>query len=292
MPTDADFLGLTQIDDHRFGFSVINHLSRLDGYLYGGTAIAVSMAAAQVVTQRPTVWMTTQFVATAPPGEELTVTVEVLAPGKRTNQVSVRGTDPSGQTMFASLGATGHPRDGLTGEFENRPEVTPPEESPQWMGPLASRAELVGVEPRPLPADTGFAAAIEFRDPEILRHPDSGPGRMCLWVRRRDSVPITPAVAGFIADMVPLSLSHAAGVVAGGTSLDNTIRVGSFDETEWVLLDLRPHLAAGDYGHGVAHIWSESGHLLATASQSASMFEFDPNNLPWDRKNKNRNKQT
>jgi acyl-CoA thioesterase len=286
MPTDADFLGLTRIDDNRFGFSVANHLARLDGYLYGGTAIAVSMAASEAVTDRTTVWMTTQFVATAPPGAEITVTVEVLAPGRRTNQVSVKGTDPSGKVMFASLGATGHHRDGLSGEFENRPEVASPVDAPQWMGPLASRAELAGVEAKPLPPDMGFAAAIEFRQPEVLKHPDDGPGRLCLWVRRHDSVPVTPAVAAFMADMVPLSLSHAAGVFAGGTSLDNTIRVGAFDETEWVLLDLRPHLAAGDYGHGAAHIWSESGHLLATASQSASMFQFDPMNLPWDKKNK------
>lgn len=48
-----------------------------------------------------------------------------------------------------------------------------------------------------------------------------------------------------------------------------TIRLGSFEETEWILLDLRPHFAAGGYGHGVAQVWSENSHLLAAASQTA-----------------------
>jgi acyl-CoA thioesterase len=284
MNADAEFLGLTPLDDAgRFHFTVVNHLSRLDGHLYGGTAIAVSIAAAEAVSGRPAVWMATQFVATAPPGEEVTVYAEVLAPGRRTNQVRVTGTNPGGDVMFASLGATGHHRDGLSGVFENAPVVDAPDDSPPWGGPLAGRAELAGIEPRPFPRGVGFTAAIEFREPTIHRHPDPGPGRSCLWVRRLDRTPATPAIVAFIADMVPLSVSHAAGVVAGGISLDNTIRIGEFDETEWVLVDLRPHLAAGDYGHGAAHIWSESGHLLATASQSSSMFRFDPANIPWAR---------
>ena len=77
-----------------------------------------------------------------------------------------------------------------------------------------------------------------------------------------------------------MSVAHALGVVTGGTSLDNTIRIGSFVGTEWVLLDLRPHLAAGGYGHGVANIWSEDGHLLATASQTAAMRPFDLADIP------------
>ena len=33
-------------------------------------------------------------------------------------------------------------------------------------------------------------------------------------------------------------------------------------------------VAVGGYGHGAVQIWTEDGHLLATASQSASMFEI------------------
>jgi acyl-CoA thioesterase len=283
---DADFLGLERAEGPgRFAFTVENHLARLDGRLYGGTAIAVSIVAAELVSGRAGVWMTTQFVSTAPARERIGVHAEVLAPGRRTNQVRVTGTDSSGAVMFASLGATGHHRaDGLAGVFEHRPEVTPPAASEPRGGPFATMLRNAGVDPDalpPMPRDVGFSASVEFREPEVLAHPDPGPGRICMWVRRRDGVPVTAATAAFMADMVPLSLAHGCGVVGGGISLDNTIRIGAFEPTEWVLIDLRPHLVVGDYGHGVAHIWSESGSLLATASQSASMFRFDLGGAPW-----------
>jgi acyl-CoA thioesterase len=123
-----------------------------------------------------------------------------------------------------------------------------------------------------------------MRAAEVLDHPDAGPGRICMWLRRKDREAVSPALAAFMADMVPMSVALACGAMAGGTSLDNSIRIGTFVETEWILLDLRPHLAAGDYGHGSAHIWSEGGHLMATASQTASMIRFDPTQPPpWSR---------
>lgn len=284
---DTDFLGLTRIGDTgRFHFTVTGRLGRLDGRLYGGAAIAVSISAAEQVSQRPALWMTTQFVATAEHGAEITVDVEVLAPGKRTNQVRVTGTGADGSTMFASLGATGHHLPGgLTGSFERPPVVSHPDNSQPWASPFSGILEAAGVDASalPLPTHTGFISVIEIRRATITDHPDPGPGRVCLWVRRRDRASITPALAAYMADMVPMSVALACGVVAGGTSLDNSIRIGSFVETEWILLDLRPHLAAGDYGHGTAHVWSQDGHLMATASQTASMRRFDLAAPPWAR---------
>ncbi|MEZ5257043.1 MAG: thioesterase family protein [Ilumatobacteraceae bacterium] len=283
MHSDADFLGLTPSDEPgRYHFTVENHLARLDGRLYGGTAIGASIATAELVTERRALWMTTQFIATAPPGAEIDVLTEVLAPGRRTNQVRITGTDAAGDIMFASLGATGHYKaDGLAGTFERAPEVSPPHESSPWANPFVGIARNAGitVEFPNFPKDLGFNGALDFREPTVEQHPDPGPGRMCVWARRRDRVAITPAIAAYIADMVPLSVAHACGVLAGGISLDNSIRIGAFEATEWVLIDLRPHLAVGDYGHGTAHVWSEAGTLLATASQTASMMRFDPADL-------------
>jgi acyl-CoA thioesterase len=284
MTSDADFLGLTPGDGPgRYSFEVANHLARLDGRLYGGTAIAVSIVVAEHVSDRTALWMTTQFVATAPANAQISVVAEVLAAGRRTNQVRVTGTDEHGATMFASLGATGHHRpDGLTGVFESAPTVTGPDDSEPWASPFVGMVRNAGIEAEmpAMPSDLGFSSVIEFREPAIRTHPDPGPGRVCLWVRRRDRTPATPALVAYMADMVPLSVAHACGVVAGGVSLDNSIRLGAFESTEWLLVDLRPHMAVGDYGHGAAHIWSENGQLLATASQSASMLHFDLSNLP------------
>ena len=268
----------------RFTFQVQSHLARLDGYLYGGTAIAASMVSAEELTGRETVWMTTLFVATAPPGETVSIHAEILAAGRRTNQVRVTGIDGAGATMFASLGTTGHRRQGgIEGVFESMPEVTSPDDSPVLDGLFAKVMQNAGYDQMPpLPQKASFLSTMEMRDPEVRSHPDDGPGRLCVWVRRRDRRPITPAMVAYMADVVPLSVAHAAGVVAGGVSLDNSIRVGSHTDTEWVLLDLRPHMATGDYGHGVVHAWSEQGGLLATAGQSASMKNFDMDNLPWE----------
>lgn len=287
---DASFLGLHSEDEGRFRFTVVDRLSRMDARLYGGTAIAVSIATAEELTKRPVLWMTTQFVATAAQDTEIDVLAEVLAPGKRTNQVRITGTGADGTAVFASLGATGHHREGgMTGEFERMPKVTPPSDADDGSGnPFSVMARSAGVErpeaPPSMPRDTGFASVIEMRAADVVDHPDPGPGRVCMWLRRKDGEAITPALAAFMADMVPMSVALACGAMAGGTSLDNSIRIGTFVETEWILLDLRPHLAAGDYGHGSAHIWSESGHLMATASQTASMIRFDPGQPPpWSR---------
>lgn len=282
MQSDADLLGLVRIGDGRFRFVVEPHLARLDARLYGGTAIAVSMAAAGLVTDQRPLWMTTQFVATIAQGEPVDVDAEVLAPGRRTKQVRVTGTAADGTTIFASLGATGTPRDdGLTGTFEHMPKVGSPDDAAAWVSPFSAFANKLGEAPA-MPKKIGFTKLIELRGATVEEHPDDGPGRVCVWARRRDGEPITPAVAAFIADMVPMSVAHGFDVLAGGTSLDNTVRVGAFQPTEWVLLDLRAHGAAGDYGHGVCHVWSPDGHWLATASQTCSMRRLDPDNLPWN----------
>ena len=285
MHTDAEFLGLERRDGPgRFHFVVADRLTRLDGRLYGGTAIAVSVTAAEQTSERSALWMTTQFVSSVAEGDEVEVLVEVLAPGKRTNQVRVTGTSSEGEVVFASLGATGHHRDGgLSGEFEHCPTVGPPSEATRWDSPFAGlmRAAGIDLDLPEVPMDKGFNAVVELREPKVVHHPDHGPGRMCLWIRRRDRQEITPAMASYLADVVPMSIANACGVAAGGTSLDNSIRIGSFVPSEWILLDLRPHLAVGDYGHGAVHIWSEEGHLMATASQTASMFRIDEMKLRW-----------
>jgi acyl-CoA thioesterase len=38
--------------------------------------------------------------------------------------------------------------------------------------------------------------------------------------------------------------------------------------TEWILLDGHVHFAGNGLGYGLAHLWSETGTLLGTASQT------------------------
>lgn len=267
---DHTFLGLRPgaTPSHRRA-TVGSNLARGDERLYGGGAIAISVAAAEAVTGRDALWMTTQFVSTTTLGSEIDVEVEVLAGGYRTAQVRVTATGPEG-VVFASLGATGTHRDGWpSGGFERMPTVTGPEDGePGFPGRPRAIDEAHT-------AEVGWHLAVDMRSAEVLDHPDPGPGRMCLWMRREDGGPITPALAGYLADMVPLSIMAGLGVLGAGTSLDNTLRVGPWADTEWLLLDLRPHSAVGGYGHGSAHLWTQDGHLLATASQTASLLRFE-----------------
>ncbi len=260
---DEEFLGLREVGEGRFAFDVTSRLARADERLYGGAAVALSVAAAAAETGRDALWVTTQFVSTAMLGRTVDLQVEVLAAGRRTSQVRVTATTDDG-VVFASLGACGVLRpDGLAGTFEERPQVSRPDEGP------------LGFQPSGRDGESGWHTAVEVRIAEIHSHPDPGPGRVCLWLRRSDRGPVTPALAGYLADLVPLSIVRGCGVTGAGTSLDNTIRIGAAAETEWILLDLRPNLAVGSYGHGIANVWTEDGRLLAVASQTASLMELD-----------------
>jgi acyl-CoA thioesterase len=79
---------------------------------------------------------------------------------------------------------------------------------------------------------------------------------------------------GYLADYVPLAVMLALGVPGAGTSLDNTLRLGAEVDGDWVLIDGRGDLAARGYGHGSILLWSESGALLAVATQTAMLRRF------------------
>ena len=108
---------------------------------------------------------------------------------------------------------------------------------------------------------------------------------MALWGRLRPGAlgsrtsRMTRAAIALLADMVPPAIARAAGLVGGGVSLDNSLRFGTLpDDVEWVLLELRGHMASGSHGHGSVRIWTEDGRLVAVGGQSANMryaFGFD-----------------
>src|SRR5687768_12072027 len=102
---DEAFLGLADGDaPGRTSFVIAPHLARFDRRLYGGTAIAVSLAAAERVTGREALWATTQFSSTAMLGDRVDCLVEELARGRRTSQVRITAT-AGGEVVFVALGA-------------------------------------------------------------------------------------------------------------------------------------------------------------------------------------------
>jgi acyl-CoA thioesterase len=257
-------------------FVLTPDLGRHDGALYGGTGAAAAVMMMETATQRDAVWVATQFVAQARIGERIDLVAHVLAEGKRIAQVHVVATVDD-RIIFTALGATAHPRpNGLTGQYDDMPRVSPPEHS----APLHRGGALSDM------AERGFNRNLEFRE-ATFEAPQ--PRAMALWARLTGpGRGVTNAGVAFVADMVPGAIARAAGKLGGGFSLDNGLRFAEIPETEWVLLHLRGDVASHGYGHGSFTAWSLEGALLATGSQTASMAhvfdgEDDPRMEEWRR---------
>jgi acyl-CoA thioesterase len=120
----------------------------------------------------------------------------------------------------------------------------------------------------------GFTEQVEYRLANVLG-PNKGAPPLALWARLDAGRSITPAGIAFMADMVPGAIARAAGLVGGGTSLDNSLRFGRIpDGEEWVLLELRGQMAVGAHAHGSVKVWTRSGALVAVGGQSANMMHM------------------
>ena len=254
------FFGLEMGDGARAGIlPVAERVRTPDGRLYGGAMLGVAITAMETATERRIVWATTQFVASAPHGARIEVVVEELARGGRTSQVLVRGATSDGP-MFTAIGATG--TEGLD-PFEPTYLAAPDAPAPEECPPLLAPAEL---EERGYRTVTDIRAAGEVgaaRPPQLL-----------IWARTPGHCTTLPAMLALVADHLPLTLGRLAGFEGAGASLDNSLRVGPRAQHDWVLLECRPELGAGGYGHGTVYLWSPEGVLLAIGSQSSRMRAF------------------
>jgi acyl-CoA thioesterase len=102
-------------------------------------------------------------------------------------------------------------------------------------------------------------------------HGEPGSADSALWARVPGHLTPSAATLAIFGDYVSGGVSHPLGLRTMGRSLDNTLRVAQLKPTEWVLCDIRMHALIGGYAQGVAFLWSETGELLATASQSLAV---------------------
>ncbi|MEM9516688.1 MAG: thioesterase family protein [Actinomycetota bacterium] len=228
-------------------------------FLYGGSAIAASIEAAEVATDRSLQWVTTQFIGSPQPGDDIDIVVETGAAGRATSQIEVVGSI-DGRPMFTSLCALTSKSSGDARAFVAMPDVPPPHECPDMSEPFAVDAGGTFFDH----LERRIAAGAWALD--AVDHPQPGPLR--LWCRIPDQRIGSPATQAFVADIIPLAVCAALGIVPGGTSLDNTVRVIDRAPTEWVLLDVRPEGYHQGIGHGSLDIWSDDGRLIGTAQQT------------------------
>lgn len=267
------FLGLQQSHNpYRWSMEMKPHVLTIGGFLFGGCGLGAAISALEGTTGRPVVWATAQYLSFARPGEFLDIDVTVAVGGRHTSQgrVVCHVGNREILTVNAALGA----RDfDPAGQWERMPDVPPPDDCPRrehFVGEgdsISSRMEQRLVKGRSiaeLPGAPGDGQALMWaRIPEVIEGVDA----------------TTLAVLG---DFVPMGVGQALGILGGGNSLDNTLRVARLVPTEWVLLDIRVHSVHHGFGHGLVHMFAEDGTLLATASQSCIVryWRGDPRTEP------------
>jgi acyl-CoA thioesterase len=72
-----------------------------------------------------------------------------------------------------------------------------------------------------------------------------------------------------------MACGQALGIMGGGNSLDNTLRIGNLVASDWVLLDIQISMVANGFGHGSVNMWAQDGTFLAVASQSVIVRYFE-----------------
>jgi acyl-CoA thioesterase-2 len=255
-----DLLGLQSTDDDRHHKLVAApELCTPFGFLYGGAGIAASIAAAEKATERPLMWITTQFIGRPEPSDVVDLRVEIPAYGRATTQAQVTGM-VGDRPVFTSLCAHTQRPDGDEAQFLQMPDVPGPADCQSMDEPFTDVVAGSFFDSLERRTARGRIATEAVGDPQ--------PEGLALWCRIVDQEIGSPATQAYVADIVPLAVCAALGVAPGGTSIDNTIRIVDTRPSEWVLLELVPEGHQRSLGHGSVRLWSEDGRLLGTAQQT------------------------
>jgi hypothetical protein len=255
------FLGLQPTHNpHRWVLPVVQGISTGGGFLFGGCGLGAAVAAMEGTSGRKAVWATAQYLSYAKPGEVMDIDVTLAVHGHQITQA--RAVCHVGDREILTVNAALGDRDlEEHGQFEKMPLNVPKpldcKERPHvldWSGTISGRMDQRMVKGR-----------------EELEELDGTPsdGQVLLWSRIPEVIEgVDAATLSILGDFVPMGVGQALGIRGGGNSLDNTLRIGKLVPTEWVLLDIRIHMVARGFGHGLVHMFAEDGTLMATASQS------------------------
>ena len=263
MSTPFELLALEQGDTPTsFRLPAAAALTTPFDFLYGGSGIAASVEAAERVTGRPLIWITTQFLTNAATGQTVDIDVDVAIAGRATSQVLVTARVEGALMLSSTCAHTSRP-DGDVEQFHTMPSVPSPDECSEMVEPFELGAD------RP----AAFYDAMERRVAagEIVFDDTRTPqrGLIAMWCRLRHEPIGSAATLAYVADVVSLGVCVALGRPLGGTSIDNTLRMVRTDvATEWVLLEIVPDSFQRSIGHGTVRVWAESGELLAVAQQT------------------------
>ncbi len=253
------FLGLVPSHNpYRWSMEVGPRVVTGGGFLFGGCGLGAAISAMEGTSGRECVWATGQYLSYAKPGEVVDIDVTLAVEGHQITQA--RAVCHVGNreilTVNAALGAREFP---ISGQFEHVDAVPPPDDLPL----RPQRFDTTGTISEQLDQ-----RLVKGRDFDQLDGTPSD-GRTLMWARMPALLEgIDAASLAILGDFVPMGVGQAFGIRGSGNSLDNTLRVARLVPTDWVLLDIRVHAVERGFGHGLVHMFTEDGTLLATASQS------------------------
>jgi acyl-CoA thioesterase II len=258
------FLDMRRDSPDVWTFTVSEQLVTPGRFLFGGCGLAAGIVALEGASNRPTIWASAQYLSYATLGTEVQVTTELLVEGGHVTQAraTARVDEREILTVNAALG---------------RGTLSAP---PTRLMPDVPAPEQCAKLERPFDIDRSIFEHVDCRL-ATLRHnsevdsPDAA--RLhAIWSRIPGHLEPSAATLAIFGDFVAGGVSQLLGRPTRGRSLDNTIRMVTLEPTEWVLSEIRMHALSGGFAQGTAFLWSRSGTLLATASQSIAAMIHEP----------------
>jgi len=254
-----EFLGIQRVSDTSWRFNVEPRLVTPGKFLFGGCGLAAGIAALEEASGRPTVYAAAHYLSFAQLGSTVDVTVNLAAVGKRVTQARATAftEDREILTVSAALGRSelDAPTPWLT-----MPDVPTPDQCRRRIMPRIFEASIFDH------VETRIALGRTFEQLDGV----PGSAVSALWARVPSHLEPSAATLAIFGDLLAGGVSEPMGRHTFGQSLDNTIRVATLEPTEWVLVEIHMHALVGGFAQGTAYLWSQTGTLLGTASQSMS----------------------
>jgi acyl-CoA thioesterase-2 len=253
------FLGLSRIGEtSRFEMPVDIRISTGGSFMFGGAGLGACISALETISQRNLVWATAQYLSFAKTNELVSIDVTLIVNGPQITQgrAVARVGDREILTVNAALGDRNFE---AAGQFAKMPKAPKPEQTPS----REHRHDAPGTIHDSLQQRIVKGRSVEQLDGSL------SDGNVVMWAHIPSMIEDVDATAlGILGDFVPMAVGQALGLLAGGNSLDNTIRIVKLVPTKWVLLDIYIDAIDRGFGHGRVNMFAEDGTLMATASQS------------------------
>jgi acyl-CoA thioesterase II len=245
-------------------FDVTERLITPGNFLFGGCGLASALVALEEASGRPAIWATAQYLSYAPLGSTVTVKTDLAVVGGHVTQARAT-TFAEDREILTVSGAFGTGDLAAPTPWLSMPDVKAPEDCPERITHNRFNRSIFNH------LETRIAIGLPFDELASPGSPVSA-----LWSRIPGHLELSAATLAIFGDYVAGGLSQALGFYTMGRSLDNTIRIVTLEPTDWVLTEIHMHALSGGFAQGAAYLWSQSGTLLATASQSIAARVWDP----------------